>query len=192
MSEFRIGVVVSRRQKLGDPLIVFLPRFTFDTTTRSLTISAGGAVQEASRMLWRVGDLTAEGNAATFMLKPGHHTLEFAAVRKLRFRAYGRQRYVNGDGVPPLPLSGLGAATNRTFDASGKETNGTGSPTLPARNELAKRFFGGGEISPVDEWTFELMPEDILGVPATAIGSEPLDLSDIQDVVLSMEYDVTP
>lgn len=90
-------------------------------------------------------------------------------------------------------MSGLGATTNRTFDESGKETNGSGLPTpLPARNELAARLFGGGEISPVDDWTFELMPEDILGVPATAVGAEQLELGDIQDVVLSMEYDVTP
>jgi hypothetical protein len=122
--------VVSRSQKLGDPLIVFIPRFAFDTTKRSLTVAAAGAVQEASRLLWRVGDLTAEGNTGTFTLKPGHHTLEFAAVRQLRFKAYGAQRYVHGDGAPPLQLSGLGATTNRTFDESGKETNGTGSPTL--------------------------------------------------------------
>jgi hypothetical protein len=193
LSEFRIAIVVSRSRKLGDPLIVFLPRFTFDTTQRSLTVTAGGDIQKASRMLWRAGDLTAVGSSATFPLKPGHHTLEFAAVRQLRFRAYGAQRYLNGDGTAPLPLSGLGATTNRTFDENGKETSGTGSPTpSPARNELAIRFFGGGEISPVDDWTFELMPEDILGVPATAAGSEQLDLGDIQDVVMSMEYDVIP
>jgi hypothetical protein len=193
LSEFRISVVVSRTQKLGDPLIVFLPRFTFDQANRSLTVSAGGAIQDASRLLWRVEELTAEGNAATFRLKPGHYTLEFAAVRRLRFRTYGKQRYVNGGDAPPLPLSGLGVATNRRFDESGKETNGTGAPTpVPARNELATRVFGGGEISPVDDWTFELMPEDILGVPATAVSSEQLDLSDVEDVVLSMEYDVTP
>ena len=192
LSEFRIGVVVSRSQRLGDPLIVFLPSFTFDPTNRSLTVSAGGAVQDASRLLWRVGDLTGEGNA-TFALKPGHHTLEFAAVRHLRFRTYSKQRYGNGADAPPLPLSGLGATTNRTFDEAGKETNGTGAPTpRPARNELARRVFGGGEISPVDHWTFEVMPEDLLGVPATAVGSEPLDLSDVEDVVLSMEYDITP
>jgi hypothetical protein len=52
--------------------------------------------------------------------------------------------------------------------------------------------FGGGEISPADDWTFELMPEDILGVPVTAVDAEQLDLSDVQDVVLSMEYDLTP
>jgi hypothetical protein len=193
LSELRIAVVVSRTRKLGDPLIVFLPRFSFDTTARTLTIAAAGGLQETSLMLWRVGDLTAEGRSATFTLKPGHHTLEFAAVRQLRFRAYGRQRYLDGDTAPALPLSGLGATTNRTFDASGKETNGTGSPTpLPARNDLARRMFDGGEISPADDWTFELLPEDILGVPAAAAGSEPLDVSEIQDVVLSMEYDVEP
>ena len=64
---------------------------------------------------------------------------------------------------------------------------------LPARNELAKRLFGKGAISPEDDWTFELIPEEILGLPAgTAIGEEELDLSEIQDVVLSMEYDITP
>ena len=36
------------------------------------------------------------------------------------------------------------------------------------------------------------MPQDILGVPASAVSSEQLDLSDIQDVALSMEYDVAP
>ena len=190
LSEFRISILVSRNQKLGDPLIVFLPRFTFDTTAKSLTITTGGAVQQAGRILWRVGDLTAEGNSATFTLKPGHHTLDFAAVRKLNFKAYGAQRYVNG--VAPLPLGGLNATTNRTFDENGKETNGTGTPPLPARNKLAKRLFGRGEISPEDVWTFELISEEILGLPAgTAIGAEELDLSEIQDVILSMEYDIT-
>ena len=69
-------------------------------------------------------------------------------------------------------------------------------PTAPystARNELAKRLFGKGAISPEDDWTFELIPQEILGLPAgTTIGAEELDLSEIQDVVLSMEYDITP
>jgi hypothetical protein len=57
----------------------------------------------------------------------------------------------------------------------------------------SKRLFGKGEISPEDDWTFELIPEEILGLPAgTAIGAEELDLSEIQDAVLSMEYDITP
>ena len=44
-----------------------------------------------------------------------------------------------------------------------------------------------------DDWTFELIPEEILGLPAgTAIGEEELDLGDIQDAVLSMEYEITP
>jgi hypothetical protein len=45
-------------------------------------------------------------------------------------------------------------------DTAEKETNGTGTPPLPTRNELAGRFFNGGEISPEDDWTFEL---EILG-----------------------------
>jgi hypothetical protein len=182
LSELRVALVVSRSRTLGDPLLVLLPRFTFDPATRSLSVAAAGDVSQASRLLWRVGDATAEGSTATFALKPGHHTLEFAAIRQLRFKAYGTQRYLTGDAAPPLQLSGLGASTNRTFDPSGKETNG--------RNELANRFFGSGEISPVDDWTFELMREDILGVPAGEAAAEPLDLNDIQDVVLSMEYDV--
>ena len=141
-------------------------------------------------MLWRVGDLSTEDNSATFKLKPGNYTLNFAAVRKLNFRAYGAQRYFNG--AAPLPLRGFSATTNRTFDLNGNETNGTGTPPLPARNALAKRLFGKGTISPEDDWTFELNPEEILGLPAgTAIGEEP-DLGDIQDVVLSMEYEITP
>ena len=92
--------------------------------------------------------------------------------------------------LAPLPLEGRSATTNRTFNENGNETNGTGTH---ARNELAKRLFNEGEISPEDDWTFELIPQEILGLPAgTAIGAEELDLSEIQDVVLSMEYDITP
>ena len=190
LSEFRISVAVSRNQKLGDPLIVW-PRIAFDTTAKTIKIITDGAVQQAGRMLWRVGDASTDGTSATFSLKPGHYSLDFAAVRKLNFRAYGAQRYVKDSA--PLPLQGLSAATNRTFDENGTETNGTGAPPRPARNELSKRLFGAGEISPEDDWTFELMPEELLGLPAgTGIGAEQLDLSDIQDVVLSMEYDVTP
>ncbi len=49
-------------------------------------------------MLWRVGDVSAEGNSATFTLKPGNYTLDFAAVRKLNFRAYSAQRYIKDFG----------------------------------------------------------------------------------------------
>jgi Tc toxin complex TcA C-terminal TcB-binding domain/PKD domain len=191
LSEFRMSVLVSRNQKLGDPLIIW-PRVSFDTPTKTIKITTGGAVQQAGRMLWRVGDLTAEGNTATFSLKPGHYTLDFAAVRKLNFLAYSAQRYIKES--DPLQLQGFSAATNRTFDENGKETNGTGTPIpLPARNGLAKRLFSNGEISPEDDWTFELISEEILGLPAgTNIGAEELNLGEIQDVVLSMEYDITP
>lgn len=189
LSEFRISIIVSRSQKLGDPLIILLPRFTFDNTAKTITITTGGDVQQAGRKLWRVGDSSAEGTSATFALKPGHYTLDFAAVRKLNFRAYGTQRYVKE--LAPLPLQGLSATSNRTFDENGNETNGTG--THPGRNELAKRLFCDGAISPEDNWSFELIPQEILGVPAgTAIDAEELDLSEIQDAVLSVEYDVTP
>lgn len=190
LSEFRIAITVSRTQKLGEPLIV-RPRFGFDTTTKILTLTTVGAVQQAGRLLWRIGERMAEGNSATFTLKPGHYLLDFAAVRKLNFRLYAAQRYINDSA--PLPLIGFSGTTNRTFDDSGKETNGTGTPSLPARNELAKRLFGKGELSPEDDWTFDLIPEEILGLPVGAgVGAEQLDLSEIQDLVLSMEYDVTP
>jgi hypothetical protein len=190
LSEFRIAVVVSRNQKLGDPLII-QPRISFDTAVKTVKIITTGAVSQAGRMLWRVGDLSAEGNSASFALKPGNYILDLAAVRKLNFRAYGAQRYVKD--LAPLPLQGLSATTNRTFDENGAETNGTGTPPLPVRNEMAKRLFDKGAISPEDDWTFELIPQEILGLPAgTAVGAEELDLSDIQDVVLSMEYEITP
>ena len=90
-------------------------------------------------------------------------------------------------------MEGRSATTNRTFNENGNETNGTGTPPLPARNELSRRVFGNGAISPEDVCTFELIPQEIVGLPAeTAFGTEELDLSEIQDVVLSMEYDITP
>jgi hypothetical protein len=54
-------------------------------------------------------------------------------------------------------------------------------------------MFDKGPIAPDAEWVFELSPQEILGVPVgTAIGQGALNQSDIHDVVLSMEYDVTP
>jgi hypothetical protein len=190
LSEFRFSVVVSRTKQLGEPLFINLNRVSV-TPEKTLKFDAGGAVQQASRILWRVGGVSAEGSSAIFSLKPGNYTLDFAAVRRLNFKAYSAQRYVKN--LAPLPLQGLSATTNRTFNENGSETNGAGTPPLPARNELAKRLFDKGAIAPEDDWTFELIPEEILGLPAgTAIGAEDLDLSDMQDVVLSMEYDITP
>jgi hypothetical protein len=190
LSEFRFSVVVSRTRQLGEPLFINMNRISI-TPGKTIKFDAGGAVQQASRTLWRVDGVSAEGNNATFTLKRGNYTLDFTAVRKLNFRAYGAQRYFK-DSVP-LPLQGFTATTNRTFDEHGNETNGTGTPPLPARNELAKRLFDKGAISPEDDWTFELIPHEIMGLPPeTAIGAEELDLSEIQDVVLSMEYETTP
>ena len=62
----------------------------FDTTTKTITIKTGGDVQQAGRMLWRVGGSSAEGNSATFTLKPGHYTLDFAAVRRTQFQGLWR------------------------------------------------------------------------------------------------------
>jgi len=192
LSDFRFSVMVSRTLKLGNPLIIRPHQFNFDTAAKTLTITTSGSVQQAGRILWRVGALTAEGNSASFTLKPGHYTLDFAAVRSLNFKAYGTQRYVNSANSL-LPLSGLSATTNRTFNENGEETNGAGTPPLPTRNELAKRLFDTGEISPEDDWTFELIPQEILGLPLdTEVENEQLDLNEIQDVVLSMEYDITP
>jgi hypothetical protein len=43
-------------------------------------------------------------------------------------------------------------------------------------------LFGNGAISPEDVCTFELIPQEIVGLPAeTAIGTEELDLSETQD-----------
>ena len=91
-------------------------------------------VQQASRILWRVGQVFAEGNSATFKLKPGNYVAELVAVRKLSFKAYCRQRHVNSSN--PIPLAGLSGTTNRTFDETGNETNGTGNSASahPATN----------------------------------------------------------
>jgi hypothetical protein len=54
-------------------------------------------------------------------------------------------------------------------------------------------LFDKGAVSPEGDWTFELLPQELLGLPAgTAAGDQALDLSDIQDAVLSLEYEITP
>jgi Tc toxin complex TcA C-terminal TcB-binding domain/PKD domain len=182
LTEYRMSVVASRNHKLGNPLIV-LPNTTIKMEGDKVKISGKATSDEASRKLWQIDGKTVEGDnfEQELALKHGNYSLSFAAVRKLTFRAYSHQRY---DPSQALTLTGLTAATNRT-----EATSSSGSDFNP----LAKLFFEKGEISPQDDWYFELLPEEILGLEGGAvIGTEQLDLSGIQDVVLSMEYDVTP
>ena len=129
LSDFRFSVGVSRTNRLGEPLFVTLNRVTL-TPEKLIKFEAGGMVQQASRILWRVGQVFAEGNSATFKLKPGNYVAELVTVRKLSFKAYCRQRH-RVKPSNPIPLAGLSGTTNRTFDENGNETNGTGNPPLP-------------------------------------------------------------
>ena len=70
--------------------------------------------------------------------------------------------------------------------SSTRELPGLSRTKAPAQSWLRFEDAVSGEV--VAETS-----QDLLGIPTgTTIGKEERDLSDIQDVVLSMEYDVTP
>jgi hypothetical protein len=125
------------------------------------------------------------GTSAEFKdLKPGSYALAFTVVRILKGRIYGHQRHLPED---LFALNGLSLATNRTFNAA------TGTEETEEPNALAVHLFNAGPISPVDTWTFELSLEDNPFLQSvTQSDIQEIDLSEIADTVLSLEYETVP
>jgi hypothetical protein len=94
---------------------------------------------------------------------------------------------------PSFGFSGLSLSTNRRFNLDGIEITGTGEH--PPANLLTVALFEAGALSPVDEWTLELPISDsenpfLRSVSATDV--EQIDLSEIHDAILVLEYETTP
>jgi PKD repeat protein len=192
-SEFRADVVVSRSPVDG----LRVPVTAFPTLTQG-TISDGhtqvnGILNTVAGdpviATWRVGKQPAQkGDKATFELKPGEYTVAFTAVRPLKACVYSKQRFVT---EPSFKFNGLNLATNRRFELDGTEITGVGDN--PPVNSFTTHLFGGGAMSPVDQWMLELPASAnpfLRSVSATDV--EQYDLSEIQDAVLVVEYETTP
>lgn len=196
LSEFTSDVMVSRshQERLTPPVTAFpmLRRETGAGIPNGHTRVVGivdGPADDPVIANWRIGDQRSpKGNRATFDLKPGQYTLVFTAVRILKARMYCRQRHLSGS---VFELKGFSLASNRRFDPSGAETTGTGQN--PPANPVTKHLFAPGALSPVDEWTVEFPLADnacLRSVSASDV--EQYGLTEIQDLVLGLEYETTP
>jgi hypothetical protein len=90
-------------------------------------------------------------------------------------------------------MPALNVATNRRYDGAG---------TQPPLNAAAKHFFGDpptAVFSPVDAWSFEFpRPENgqhgpgPLSAPGSKPGNFLFDGAEIEDLVLTLEYETSP
>jgi hypothetical protein len=196
LSEFRADVVMSRSHAEG----LRLPVTAFPNLTREAgsKVPAGhtrvvgkltAPADDPAVATWRIGEQGGvKGNRASFDLKPGEYTLSFSAVRLLKARVYCTQRHVS---EPLFHFNGLSLTSNRRFDLNGIEISGTSEN--PPANLLAKHLFKEGALSPVDEWTVELPLSDnpfLRSVSGTDV--EQYGFCEIEDVVLTLEYESTP
>jgi hypothetical protein len=154
----------------------------------SITLAGdlGAAAGESISAIWRISSQTEirRGTSVEFKdLRPGRYTVSVTAVRQLKARVFGRQRHLPDE--VPLSLSGLSLATNRTFDPTGKENT-------EAPNALTTQLFKKGPLSPVDAWTLQFPSEHNPCLrTVTSSDTEQIDISDIADAVLSLEYEMS-
>jgi hypothetical protein len=77
----------------------------------------------------------------------------------------------------------LHLATNREFD----EVTGNELPT--SANAFTTHLFSGGAVSPADKWKLELnAAENPQLVSVTSQDQQRLDLGELSDVFLALEY----
>jgi hypothetical protein len=123
----------------------------------------------------------------TFDLKPGSYSLNFTAIRTLQARAYCTQRFTPDQ---LTPMQSLTLASNRTFDVNGQATTGTGdhAPANPFTNQLFN-----GVLSPLDDWVLELRLAENPSLRSVDFSdAETLDLGELQDAFLVLEYESKP
>jgi hypothetical protein len=194
LSEFRSEVVVSRAHAstLLPPLTAF-PVLSRETTANVpagwTRIIAEVRAQAAEPVVatWRVGnEASVKGGLASFDLPPGTHMLYFRAVRVIRARVYNRQHH---QPETFLEFDGLHLTSNRRFDRDGTEITGTGAN--PPANAFAAHMLTGRTLSPVDQgWTVELLRSDNPFLRSvTRTDNEQIDLGEIFDAVLALEYE---
>jgi hypothetical protein len=138
---------------------------------------------ETVSTIWRVDGMPPPKDGAVDLPFSRSYVLRFAAVRNVKARFSASQRFLSEPARRTITLSGLRAATNRTFDDSGNETT-------PARNEFAAMLFGGDRpISASDRWLVEVLLADNARLATLNREGEPeLDFRLFQDMTLMLEY----
>jgi hypothetical protein len=185
LTEYRAAVVVSRQQIVLPPCIAIpVLQPTVVGGKARIQPALQGPSGESLAVIWRIDGEAPDsgGDPVTFTLDPGRYVLRFYAIRPLKARFYGQQRY---DPVTPLALDGLHLATNRTFDVT------TGNETTASVNTFGQHVFGGATLSPIDRWTLQLPLDDNPGlVSVSSIDIKQYDLGELADVFLTLEYKV--
>jgi hypothetical protein len=214
LQEYRCEIAVARDVLLGLPLVA-VPELVREAQAppgkRSIRVRAHFPSETGqtnkTAMSWHVIGLpgarrtTAAGVASnpneavldlpiTLLAQKRPFLLAFRAVRSQDVWFYSRQRYKR-EPNQALPMAALNLATNRRYDSQ-----------APALNDVAKHFFGEpptAVFSPIDTWTFELprsengqqMPGPFSG-PDSRRGSLRFDGAQIEDLVLTLEYETGP
>lgn len=112
-------------------------------------------------------------------------TLNMIYVRELNARLWSRQRFTIKKN--PITFEGFTLTTNREFDDDGQLLS-----TLPSNIVTERLFPGDTVLSPLDTWQMELTTADNPFLESvTSSGKSVIDLSEIQDILLSLEYDAT-
>jgi hypothetical protein len=192
LAEFSGRLGVSREHELVPPLTA-VPKLSVSTVEGSgadLRVTVVGGVETPGggppiTAIWKISTEVEvhRGTSAEFKeLKPGSYILTFTALRLLKARIYGNQRHGPEE---VFTLDGLSIATNRVFNAA------TGAEETETPNDLAAHLFDAGPILPVDTWTVELSLEDNPFLRSvTQSDVEEIDVSEIADAVLSLEYEI--
>src|ERR1043165_2340790 len=181
LTEYRAAVVVSRQHAVQPPCIA-VPSLPSTLVNGKLVPSLQVPSGETLSVIWRVENVQPDPNSdpISFTLEPGRYVLQFIASRPLNIRFYSQQRF---DPVTLLEVRNLRLATNRTFNLD------TGAETTTSLNAFGQHVFNSGVIAPTDRWTLELPSDQNPGaVSVTSSDVEQLDLSELSDVVLALEY----
>jgi hypothetical protein len=182
LTEYRAAVVVSR-QHVVQPPCVAIPVLQAAVVsgkiklTPSLQVPSG----ETLSVIWRIDNVRSDpGSPVSFTLDPGRYVLRLTASRPLTARFYSQQRF---DPTTTLNVESLRLASNRTFDVN------TGAETTTNLNAFGQHIFTGNTLAPTDRWTLELpLDQNPSAVSVSSSDVRQLDLSELSDVILALEY----
>lgn len=190
---YTYAVAVSESQNLKEPLTSTFGVFLKEREEHAAICGLSRSEDDSSgiQWYWSVGEQSGRtrNSVAECTFADGEpYRLHCVTMRNLNARILTEQCYQPANGIV---IAGLGTTTNRQIADDGNIVNGTDD--IPPLNHLAKHFFGDQgqhELSPLDQWTLEL-PLDINPCLESVTTSDAVvpDLSEIQDVILSLEYE---
>lgn len=186
--EYTARVSVSRDEDLSSPLT---PALTFRSKPMpgispdqfQLEVNAGLPAGVQANFYVKSGTVRASGTSACSLTLPKDTECELQciAIRNLVVQFSGTQCY--DPFAPDLTLVRLSTTTNREFDKEGVLVPGTLS-------DFGRWVFGNGEHSPMDNWQMTVTAANNPFLKSVdSSGREIVDLSEIADAVLALEYE---